>query len=311
MRLPLNLPMTSLFTIITYCDIGALPTALVLNKSWYSAYKRNEQYLWFQLIKHYHPTTVNLIRSLTLGKMLNNITDSKPPSSTIPLPSIDWKQQYKRRYVLLQNVRSNIDVIMPSPSTLSDFAFQVDLIMPCGIVFTTIRDPLFESCVYFHLNELRIDLSPLQLQIRNYYEKAIISKPATLTTREEFCINITVTRRRDAKQALLYRGNPEDWCDESDMLYQIVCPPHSYFSTYVCILNLVAFRRCAFNSLCDQSSFYRIPTRDSNNCCECAIKWSCFHNYEARLTIFDNIEHDIEINVETFLIYLDKGLHFV
>ena len=292
-----------LHTIFLYCDLHDLPSAIVLSKSWYRAYLKHEQSIWFCLLKHHHPVVANLTESFLYSQdqQAANISESSfSPQEDFPIPSTNWKNQFKRRLKFLNSERLSLKSMVPPSPPIFSYVFQVDLIMPNGEVLSIVRDPADETFVFLDTHpeeEICIDISPLHEQIR---------KSLDCHENDGFGISINVIRKKDARQALLYRGNPHMLYDYQEMGYDLCCPPHSYFPDYRCGLDLVAWERCTGSN--PDFDFFRTPQCEF---CDCKTKWSCYHQYQIRVSLFGNIEYEETIDEECFLAYLDKGLHYV
>eukprot|EP00814_Leptocylindrus_danicus_P017407 CAMPEP_0116038334 /NCGR_PEP_ID=MMETSP0321-20121206/22726_1 /TAXON_ID=163516 /ORGANISM="Leptocylindrus danicus var. danicus, Strain B650" /LENGTH=361 /DNA_ID=CAMNT_0003516987 /DNA_START=20 /DNA_END=1103 /DNA_ORIENTATION=- len=234
------LPVEVLSRVIMFLDLSDLPRALPLSKIWYTAYKDVEQDLWLTLVRKHHPFLESLTTELFRGngpqiKCEKDLPDDANKKQILPSPSFDWKKQFRRRQIYLRNDAPSFRraVPVPPPCSLSHYIFQVDLKchlqpvrgMPKQTKILTVIASASEGLVEWDVDRLNINLESAQVDLSRL---PLFS----------FDVSVYVIQRETAKQALLYKGSPEDWMDFGCCMYDSFSSPQTLFSdfgTYVAL----------------------------------------------------------------------------
>ena len=319
------LPVEVLSHIMMFLDVRDLPRALPVSKVLFNAYKYVEQDLWLSLVRKHHPFLESLTDKLFCGDgpqvkcERTDLSDDANKRDILPTPSFDWRKQFKRRQIYLRNDASSFRraVPVPPPCPLANYIFQVDL--KCHLLGTPKRTQTLtvianasEGLVEWDVDRLNINLEAAQIDLSRL---PLFS----------FDISIYVIQRETARQALLYKGSPEDWMDFGCCMYDSFSSPQTLFSDFGTYVALEATKRCECRcgmNVGTDNFFHRTLCTCANcNCCECCqchapgkpserTPWTCFDYYRLELHPYSNLEDIQDLSEKEFLVYLERGLHY-
>ena len=303
-----DVPKETLQLIVEYLDVQDLPSAMILNKSWYYFTIEIEQVIWLKLVRKHHPH----LESLTLHHSFTNEETREVINALLPLPSRNWRDQFKRRHFLLWH-RDKIQETMevpPAPS-INSYLFQVDLFFinhqtednNCKIL-TLLIDPNHCENEILGFDDIELDLSQLKDEI------------SALEYVGDIDIAVYVVQRDTGKQALLYRGSSDFLYDANLLGYDCNVIDQSYFPSACCSVDLHC-KSCPCEMQCacqdpiigmETNAFIQNPACNS---CTCAIKWSCRCAFVVNIHMFSNIEDDMPLCKDDILAYFHRGLNYL
>lgn len=285
------LPVDLLSNAFEYVDVRDTASVALTSKGWAEALRKIEDTLWLTLVRKHHP----IIEKLTLllpasaaagadgGASLQSSSRSATGSnSTLPPPSRRWKDQFKRRHMLIHKDHS-AEVASKEPRTptpISSYLLQVDFMLysrekdlsrsHVGLV-STLVEPSFDA-------RGRIKFTVKELEALAKYEFT------------EFDITLILCEKSTGLQKVVYSGGVDDFVDVnlawfrsfeltrnvflSDMPCDAVVFSELYASKNGCVCTC-SHGHGLYDGLLVPPNTDACGCGHVCKCCTCTEKWQC------------------------------------
>jgi len=285
------LPVDLLCDAFEYVDVRDTASVALTSKGWAEALRQVEDTLWLNLVRKHHP----IIEKLTLllpassaavddgSSLQSSPTSATGSDTTLPPPSRRWKDQFKRRHMLVHKDHIAAEVASKEPRTptpISSYLLQVDFMLysrekdlsrsHVGLV-STLVEPSFDV-------QGRIKFTVKELEALAKYEFT------------EFGITLILCEKATGLQKVVYSGGVEDFVDVNVALFSSFVLTENVFvgdlpGDAVVLSELwVSKNGCVCNCSHGHGMYDGLLVPPKTNacgcghvckCCTCTEKWQC------------------------------------